>query len=96
MLNAKSILSLSIFIIFKLIYTVSTFSRTRHWVGYVALKTIPLMTTLMALLIPTKFPLCLFFMPKREQICILMEKHLEVTSFRRNFAPGKKDYINNL
>ncbi len=30
MLNAKSILSLSIFIIFKLIYTVSTFSRTRH------------------------------------------------------------------
>ena len=66
------------------------------WVGYVALKTIPLMTTLMALLIPTKFPLCLFFMPKREQICILREKHLEVTSFRRNFAPGKKDYINNL
>ena len=53
------------------------------------------MTTLMALLIPTKFPLCLFFMPKREQICILREKHLEVTSFRRNFAPGKKDYINN-
>jgi hypothetical protein len=66
------------------------------WVGYVALKTIPLMTTLMALLIPTKFPLSLFFMPKREQICILMEKHLEVTSFRRNFAPGKKDYINSL
>ena len=31
MLNAKSILSLSIFIIFKLIYTVSTFSRTRHY-----------------------------------------------------------------
>ena len=30
MLNAKSILSLSIFIIFKLIYTVSTFSRTRQ------------------------------------------------------------------
>ena len=30
MLNAKSILSLSIFVIFKLIYTVSTFSRTRH------------------------------------------------------------------
>lgn len=54
------------------------------------------MTTLMALLIPTKFPLCLFFMPKREQICILREKHLEVTSFRRNFASGKKDYINNL
>ena len=65
-------------------------------VGYVALKTIPLMTTLMALLIPTKFPLSLFFMPKREQICILREKHLEVTSFRRNFAPGKNDYINNL
>ena len=54
------------------------------------------MTTLMALLIPTKFPLSLFFMPKREQICILSEKHLEVTSFRRNFAPGKKDYINSL
>lgn len=54
------------------------------------------MTTLMALLIPTKFPLSLFFMPKREQICILMEKHLEVTSFRRNFALGKKDYINSL
>ena len=30
MLNAKSILSLSIFIIFKLIYTVSTFYRTRQ------------------------------------------------------------------
>ena len=30
MLNAKSILSLSIFVIFKLIYTVSTFSRTRQ------------------------------------------------------------------
>lgn len=54
------------------------------------------MTTLMTLLIPTKFPLSPFFMPKREQICILREKHLEVTSFRRNFAPGKKDYINNL
>ena len=34
MLNAKSILSLSIFIIFKLIYTVSTFSRTRHSLFY--------------------------------------------------------------
>ena len=33
MLNAKSILSLSIFVIFKLIYTVSTFSRTRHAVS---------------------------------------------------------------
>ena len=32
MLNAKSILSLSIFVIFKLIYTVSTFSRTRQYV----------------------------------------------------------------
>ena len=35
------------------------------WVGYVALKTIPLMTTLMALLIPTKFPLSLFFYAKK-------------------------------
>lgn len=35
------------------------------WVGYVALKTIPLMTTLMALLILTKFPLCLFFYAKK-------------------------------
>ena len=36
MLNAKSILSLSIFIIFKLIYTVSTFSRTRQ--GNISVK----------------------------------------------------------
>ena len=35
MLNAKSILSLSIFVIFKLIYTVSTFSRTRQFCWYV-------------------------------------------------------------
>ena len=34
MLNAKSILSLSIFIIFKLIYTVSTFYRTRQALSF--------------------------------------------------------------
>jgi len=37
------------------------------WVGYVALKTIPLMATLMALLIPTKFPLCLFLCQKENK-----------------------------
>lgn len=42
-----------------------TFSAFVLWVGYVALKTIPLMTTLMALLIPTKFPLSLFYAKKR-------------------------------
>ena len=39
MLNAKSILSLSIFIIFKLIYTVSTFSRTRHHITHIVIRT---------------------------------------------------------
>ena len=38
MLNAKSILSLSIFVIFKLIYTVSTFSRTRQTCGWVKIN----------------------------------------------------------
>jgi len=37
------------------------------WVGYVALKTIPLMATLMALLIPTKFPLSLFLCQKENK-----------------------------
>ena len=59
MLNAKSILSLSIFIIFKLIYTVSTFSRTRQG-----------NTTIIAKKSILKFPFStrVFFLPAHARI----------------------------